>query len=69
MTLEEYRLTRNLSYGQLAKLLGAKYPKMAQRWCLPFHDPERQIPVKYMDAIVRVTNGAVMPNDFFMERM
>jgi len=41
---------------------------MAQRWCLDFDDPDRQIPIKYMEAILTVTQGAVTPNDFFIRR-
>tara|TARA_R100001079_G_scaffold45368_1_gene23051 strand:+ start:1801 stop:2046 length:246 start_codon:yes stop_codon:yes gene_type:complete len=68
MTLNEFRLQRNLTYGQLARLIGVNHPRMAQRWCLDFDDPDRQIPIKYMEAILTVTQGAVTPNDFFIRR-
>mgnify|MGYP003119666375 CR=1 FL=1 len=69
MTLEEFRLSKNLTYGQLSRMLGVTHTKMVHRWCKPFDDPERQIPGKYMDVIVRATHGAVTPNDFYIKKM
>jgi hypothetical protein len=42
---------------------------MARRWCLPFGHKDRLIPNElFMDRIVLLSNGEVMPNDFYLRR-
>ncbi|HAI41874.1 MAG TPA: hypothetical protein DCM40_29020 [Maribacter sp.] len=70
MTLKDYMLEKKIkSYGRLAQLLGIKHSKIVQRWCLPFDHKERVIPSPvYMDRIIKATQGAVMPNDFYIQK-
>ena len=69
MTLNEFRKQNNWSYSELARQLGATHATVARRWCLDFDDKNRLIPnVEYMSNIMLKTNGAVMPNDFYIER-
>lgn len=69
MTLDQWRVSKNLSYNKLAKLLGASHATIARRWCLPFDAQDRMIPSpKYMDRVVNITNGSVTPNDFYLRR-
>jgi len=69
MTLDDYRKQNNWSYSELARQLGASHATVARRWCLDFDDKSRLIPnQEFMSAIMLKTNGAVMPNDFYIER-
>jgi len=69
MTLDDYRKQNNWSYSELARQLGASHAAVARRWCLSFDDSARLIPNQtFMSAIMLKTNGAVMPNDFYVER-
>jgi DNA-binding transcriptional regulator YiaG len=68
MKLEQFRQDKKLSYGQLASRLGATHATIVRRWCLPKSHKQRMIPSeKYMDAIIKYTQSAVMPNDFYSE--
>ncbi len=63
MELEKFRRNQNLSYADLAELIGFERSraKDAERYCkgtLPRSD-------KIMAKIVKATNGQVQPNDFF----
>ena len=69
MTLNEFRKQNICSYSELARQLGATHATVARRWSLDFDDKNRLIPnVEYMSNIMLKTNGAVMPNDFYIER-
>lgn len=69
MTLDQYRKQMNWSYSELARQLGATHATVVRRWCLSFDDKNRLIPnSEYMSNIMLKTNGAVMPNDFYIER-
>ena len=69
MTLDEYRRQKGWSYAHLARLLGASHATMARRWCLDFDVTDKTIPnQEYMDRIVRISLGEVMPNDFYIRR-
>ena len=68
MKLNEYRMNKKWSYGRLAMLLGCRPATVCSRWCLPTSHPNSMIPDrKFMAAILRLTDGAVQPNDFYME--
>ena len=68
MKLNEYRINKKWSYGQLAMMTGASHATVVRRWCLPCSHPNSMIPDrKFMLEIIRLTNGAVQPNDFYME--
>tara|TARA_Y100000589_G_scaffold323438_1_gene357972 strand:- start:148 stop:369 length:222 start_codon:yes stop_codon:yes gene_type:complete len=68
MKLDTWRRENGLSYRALAQKLGQKEATIARRWCLPPGHQDQLIPRKgpNMDRIIEVTNGAVMPNDFYM---
>jgi len=69
MTLDDYRKQNNWSYSELARQLGASHAAVARRWCLGFEDSARLIPnQEFMSNIMLKTNGAVMPNDFYVKR-
>jgi len=69
MTLDDYRKQNNWSYSELARQLGASHAAVARRWCLGFEDSARLIPNQtFMSNIMLKTNGAVMPNDFYVKR-
>jgi|TARA_R110000796_G_scaffold125618_1_gene240152 transcriptional regulator with XRE-family HTH domain len=69
MTLNEYRMQKNLTYAALAKLLGFDQATMARRWCLPRAHPQSQTPsAKNMANIIEITQSAVTPNDFYFKR-
>jgi len=69
MTLDDYRKQNNWSYSELARQLGASHATVARRWCLSFDDSARLIPnQEFMSNIMLKTNGAVMPNDFYVKR-
>jgi len=68
MKLEQFRLDKKLSYGQLASRLGAKHATIVRRWCLPKNHLQKMIPSeRYMTAIINYTQSAVQPNDFYRE--
>tara|TARA_Y100001973_G_C5177816_1_gene323108 strand:- start:66 stop:272 length:207 start_codon:yes stop_codon:yes gene_type:complete len=68
MKLNEFRINKNMSYGRLAQLVGCSHATVCRRWCLPVTHPNSMIPDrKFMMAILRLTNGAVQPNDFYMD--
>jgi len=73
LTLNDYRLQKGWSYGQLANLLDAGHAQMARRWCLPKGHKDRLIPSNrgsknYMSRIIELTKGQVQPNDFYIDR-
>lgn len=69
MKLDDFRKSKGWSYGELARQLGAGHNTIARRWCLPHDHPQRSIPgPEYMDRIVRLSHGEVMPNDFYLRR-
>tara|TARA_R100000234_G_scaffold71117_1_gene43726 strand:- start:505 stop:726 length:222 start_codon:yes stop_codon:yes gene_type:complete len=66
MHLNDYRLKKGWHYTDLARLVGVKHATIVRRWCLPFDDKERLIPrQENMDKIIALTDGEVMPNDFY----
>tara|TARA_R110001606_G_scaffold370099_1_gene526380 strand:- start:37 stop:252 length:216 start_codon:yes stop_codon:yes gene_type:complete len=66
MKLNEWRLSKKLSYRDLAYKVGAKHATIARRWCLSEEHPQRLIPnPDYMKAIMLATDGAVNANDFY----
>ena len=68
MKLNDYRLQKNWSYGQLAMMIGASHATVVRRWCLPLTHKNSMIPdKKFMLQIVKLTNGEVQPNDFYFE--
>ena len=68
MTLEEWRVSRGLSYGLLAKRLGASHASVVRRWCQPFGSKQKMIPnMDYMLRIIEESKGEVQPNDFYIE--
>lgn len=69
MTLDKWRLRKGHNYTKLAELLGASHATVVRRWCLPFEAESRMIPsAKFMDRILLLTQGAVTPNDFYIQR-
>lgn len=69
MTLNEWRTKKNYSYRGLAKILGAGGATSVRRWCLPTSHKDRLIPnPMFMQRIVDVSQGEVMPNDFYLRR-
>jgi len=67
MTLNDYRIEKKLTYGKLAKLLGAAHATIVRRWCLPVGHPQRMIPSpRYMSRIKTLTMGAVRADSFYM---
>tara|TARA_R100000306_G_C4299882_1_gene104536 strand:- start:6 stop:218 length:213 start_codon:yes stop_codon:yes gene_type:complete len=67
MKLEEFRTEKKLSYGQLAKRLGASHATVVRRWCLPSGHKQRMIPSEFfMMAIMNYSGGTVQPNDFYI---
>ncbi len=68
MKLNDYRLKKNWSYGQLAMMTGASHATVVRRWCLPHTHKNSYIPErKFMLQIVKLTNGEVQPNDFYFD--
>tara|TARA_Y100001938_G_C8060736_1_gene417055 strand:- start:702 stop:950 length:249 start_codon:yes stop_codon:yes gene_type:complete len=67
--LDDWRKSKKLSYAKLAKLVGQNEATVARRWCMPPGHPNQLIPRKgkNMDRIIEVTQGSVMPNDFYLE--
>jgi len=69
MTIDEYRLDKNWSYTELARQTGAAHATVARRWCLKFDHVDRLIPSQaFMDRIILLTSGEVLPNDFYIRR-
>tara|TARA_R100001440_G_scaffold61750_1_gene81679 strand:- start:2934 stop:3146 length:213 start_codon:yes stop_codon:yes gene_type:complete len=69
MTLDDYRLKRGWSYSELARQVGANHAAIVRRWCLNFGHSNRSIPNElYMERIINMSMGEVMPNDFYMRR-
>tara|TARA_R110002020_G_scaffold71209_6_gene184196 strand:- start:69 stop:281 length:213 start_codon:yes stop_codon:yes gene_type:complete len=69
MQLNDYRLIKGWSFSELARLVGAKHATIVRRWCLPISDKGRLIPrADNMDKIILLTQGEVMPNDFYIRR-
>lgn len=67
MTLNEWRKTKNMDFVQLAKALDAPHSKVVARWCIPNQKNHVVIPSRrYMDRILKITMGAVQPNDFYL---
>lgn len=61
MTLQDYLSQEGFTFTAFAALIGTDYPSTVERYA-----KGRQIPGRsMMRKIVRVTNGAVMPNDFY----
>jgi|TARA_R110002020_G_scaffold353993_1_gene566799 hypothetical protein len=71
MKLEDWRLERGLTYKQLAEKLDAPGAGVVHRWCLNPQHPGYARYVRpsqeYMRRIKIATDGAVQPNDFFMD--
>lgn len=66
MKLNDWRLSKNLSYRGLARKVGANHATIVRRWCLSEEHPQRLIPnTTYMKAIMLATDGAVSANDFY----
>lgn len=66
MKLNEWRLSKKLSYRDLAYKVGANHATIARRWCLDEDHPQRLIPnTDYMKSIMLATQGAVNANDFY----
>tara|TARA_R100001079_G_C4393530_1_gene128287 strand:+ start:149 stop:343 length:195 start_codon:yes stop_codon:yes gene_type:complete len=64
MTLEEWRKQKNFTYTDLAEKLDAAHTRVVSRWCKNEAIPNRI----FMDRIILFTNGAVMPNDFYIKK-
>jgi len=66
MKLNDWRISKNMSFAELARKIGAPHAKVVHRWCVPnksghFVTPSR----RYMKQIVLGTQGAVQANDFY----
>ena len=69
MTLDTFRKEKGWSFAHLARQLGASHATVARRWCLPRDHKNRLIPSPvYMDRIIVISSGKVMPNDFYVNR-
>jgi hypothetical protein len=69
MILDTFRRQKGWSYSELARQVDASHATVARRWCLPFDHKDRLIPNElFMDRIVLLSNGEVMPNDFYLRR-
>lgn len=67
MILDTFRKNRGWSYSELARQVGASHATVARRWCLAHDHKDRLIPNEfYMDRIVLLSAGEVMPNDFYI---
>ena len=68
MKLEDWRLDKGYTYRDLARKLDAPGAGVVHRWCLPISNKRRVRPnEEYMRRIKIATNGAVQPNDFFLD--
>jgi len=66
MRLDQYRLSKGLSYSALARLTKASHATVVRRWCLPTGHKDKKIPApKFMMRIQEITGGSVQPNDFY----
>tara|TARA_R100000655_G_scaffold5265_1_gene16297 strand:- start:465 stop:680 length:216 start_codon:yes stop_codon:yes gene_type:complete len=66
LKLNDWRLSKNFSYRDLAKKLGAGHATMVRRWCLPHDHVDHKKPsTQYMKIIMLATDGAVSANDFY----
>ena len=61
MTLNEFRLTKGLTYHALAQLLDVKHATVVKRWCDHSVLPSKE----KMQVIKLATMGSVQPNDFY----
>jgi hypothetical protein len=61
MTLQDYLTREGLTFTAFAPMIGASYPSTVERYAKGAQIPGRSM----MKEIVRVTNGEVMPNDFY----
>tara|TARA_R100001510_G_C7587054_1_gene157989 strand:+ start:28 stop:222 length:195 start_codon:yes stop_codon:yes gene_type:complete len=64
MTLEDWRKQKNFTYTELAEKLDAAHTRVASRWCKGESIPNKT----YMERIILATDGAVMPNDFYIKK-
>ena len=66
MKINEWRNDRGYSYRKLAKIINAGGATTVRRWCLPDGHKDKLIPSpRYMKMIIDLSNGEVMPNDYF----
>lgn len=63
MKIKQYMDENNLTYSAFAQLIGASNGKVIERYAKSIQIPHR----KFMAEIARVTDGLVMPNDFYPE--
>lgn len=69
MTFNDWRVKKGHSYRNLSKILGAGGATSVRRWCLPHSHKDRLIPNQtFMQRIIDVSHGEVMPNDFYLRR-
>ena len=67
MKLEEFRIKQGWSLTELAHRVEASHATVARRWCLPPGHKDRLVPSPaYMQKSVDVSDGSVMPNDFYL---
>jgi len=67
MQLDNFRTSQGWSLTKLAEKVGASHATVVRRWCLPMGHKDRLVPSPaYMQKIVDVSVGSVMPNDFYL---
>ena len=67
MQLDNFRTNQGWSLTKLAEKVGASHATVVRRWCLPHGHKDRLVPSPaYMQRIVDVSDGSVMPNDFYL---
>mgnify|MGYP003633281075 FL=1 len=67
MQLDNFRTSQGWSLTKLAEKVGASHATVVRRWCLPMGHKDRLVPSPaYMQKIVDVSAGSVMPNDFYL---
>ncbi len=67
MQLDNFRTNQGWSLTKLAEEVGASHATVVRRWCLPMGHKDRLVPSPtYMQKIVDVSEGSVMPNDFYL---
>lgn len=64
MTLDEYRKEKGWSYGKLSQVLDVGHSRMTSRWCRGEVIPTKE----HMLRIIKLTHGAVQPNDFYIAK-